>query len=317
MKKYLLFLFFFIIINLLQYLTGTAQNLVPNWSFETIDTCNFNNANCTSGVDVGSVLPWEGYSADLYNVCSIQPDCGVPFNFPGFQVAHTGNGYVGEYFYDLSSTNYREYIQVALDSVMKNNHKYCCTFYVSLSNVLAVGIDHIGMYISTTHTSMPTTGILNYIPQIIDANIVIDTTNWTLISGEYIANGGEQYIVIGNFNSAATTDTLSLHGSFDSYYYIDDVSVWDCTGSGLGITEASESLDLKISPNPTSGIFTVNTSGIKMKEVKVMNILGEVVFRTTAANPQITIDMSNEANGIYFVEVRTEKGVMRKKFIKE
>ena len=69
-----------------------SQNLVPNWSFEIIDTCLFNVGNCTNGIGSNVASPWEGISVDLYNTCSINPNCDVPTNTYGYQYAHTGNG---------------------------------------------------------------------------------------------------------------------------------------------------------------------------------------------------------------------------------
>ena len=55
-----------------------------------------------------------------------------------------------------------------------------------------------------------------------------DTLNWKLIQGIYVANGGESFITIGNFNNDLTTDTITSNSTslYDgAYYYIDDVSV--------------------------------------------------------------------------------------------
>ena len=238
LKKYLFV--FLILIDLSSQHICLAQNLVPNWSFEIVNTCNFYiSSNCLSGVNHGLVPPWDAPtsgSSDLYNSCSVYPDCNVPSNWIGFQNAHTGNGYVGEVFF-ASFTSGREYIQVQLDSILISQHKYCVNFYVSLSDSHAFATNNVALYFSNTHTDTSATNLSFLQPQIIDTNIISDTTNWTLVSGEYIAIGGEKFIIIGNFNSAATTDTLTVNGSFTSYYYIDDVSVLDCTGSGLGVDE--------------------------------------------------------------------------------
>ncbi len=311
--KVKIILCFILILNgSFQRLNIFAQNLVPNPSFEQFDTCYFSGVNCSGGVYNGKVLFWDspnGSTSDLYMSCSSAPYCDVPTNVLGYQKARTGNAYVGEACFGSG----REYIQTQLDSLLIVNHKYCVTFYVNLSDIVSLACNNIGMYFSNTHTS---SGILiGLTPQILDTTIITDTTNWTLVSGEYIASGGEQFIIIGNFNTNATTSTIIVNNNTDSYYYIDDVSVWDCTGSGLGVDELSDN-NISISPNPTRGVFTVSTKQ-KVKNINIYNVLGEVVFTTTTANPQTTIDMSSEANGIYFVEMSAEKGVMRKKFIKE
>jgi hypothetical protein len=48
-------------------------------------------------------------------------------------------------------------------------------------------------------------------------------------------------------------------------------------------------------------------------------LLGEKVYATTNNKPQTTnkIDISSFPSGVYVVEVRTEKGIAVKKFVKE
>ncbi len=55
------------------------------------------------------------------------------------------------------------------------------------------------MYFSTTHTHIVANSLFSYTPQINETTVITDTANWTLVSGLFIANGGEQYIIIGNF----------------------------------------------------------------------------------------------------------------------
>lgn len=185
-------------------------NLVPNWSFEIIDSCNF-GLNCSGGLTSGLAPPWDsptGTSSDLYNSCSTHPFCRVPSNYDGYQNAHTGNGYVGIICY-AQNTNYREYIQTPLDSTLISQHKYCVSFYVTLGSWLALSTNNIGMYFSPTHTHIQTNYGLTFTPQINQTTVVGDTTNWTEITGTYIANGGEQYIIIGNFFPDSLTDTIA------------------------------------------------------------------------------------------------------------
>ena len=54
-----------------------------------------------------------------------------------------------------------------------------------------------------------------------------------------------------------------------------------------------------------------------IKEIKLMNVLGEVVFQSTPNTNQLTINGNQFSNGVYFVEIKTEKGVVNKKIIKQ
>ena len=78
-------------------------------------------------------------------------------------------------------------------------------------------------------------------------------------SGQYTAFGGEQYILIGNFFSDAFTNKLTKNGNLNAaYYYIDDVSVVDCTG--IGISEVNDDAEVSVYPNPASNTITIEST---------------------------------------------------------
>src|SRR3972149_1459638 len=101
----------------------------------------------------------------------------------------------------------------------------------------------MGLYLSKTQIYEPIYWNLPYIPQVESLNIITDIKNWTLISGEYIAVGGEKYLTIGNFRNDANTqrDTINPNAPWwnSAYYYIDDVSVY-CVDSGYTTATAGK-----------------------------------------------------------------------------
>src|SRR5690606_1200015 len=72
------------------------------------------------------------------------------------------------------------------------------------------------------YTPVPLTPQLNY-------TCVFTDTTWVRLQWDYVAVGGEQYIIIGNFfNNGATTTANTGQPAFPNpfgYYYVDDVSV--------------------------------------------------------------------------------------------
>ncbi len=311
---------FFILVNIIVFLQIKiySQNIVPNSSFESIDTCNLMSYGFNALQFWDS--PTDG-SPDVFNTCAFLPtNYSVPSNAFGFQHPNTGSGYAGSLFF-TENASIREYIQVQLDSVLMASRKYCVSFYVSLSNKSGVAVNNIGLYFSSTHTYVSTNFRLNFIPQINNTTVIIDSLNWTLISGEYIALGGEKYIIIGNFYPNSQTDSLptGVSGSLatQSYYYIDDVSVWDCTGSGIGITENSVTPIINITPNPATSIITVSTNNKKIEAIRIVDIVGKEIIIQKTNNNSASIDITDLADGVYFVEAITETGIARKKFIKE
>ncbi|MBL0330374.1 MAG: T9SS type A sorting domain-containing protein [Bacteroidetes bacterium] len=74
-----------------------------------------------------------------------------------------------------------------------------------------------------------------------------------------------------------------------------------------GISENGASNDFNIFPNPANGIFSVNSS-TKIFQIEVINMLGEDILSEKVNNNSAQVDISSQANGIYFIRLSTEKG---------
>jgi hypothetical protein len=238
-----------------------AQNLVPNPGFE-------NKISCPNDQDqLLYATPWyrpTGNTPDYFNRCSIVPQFnflpGVPANYWGYQDAHNGDGYAG--FASYNGGNGREYIAVPLLDTLRQGIRYCVSFYVSLSDSSYDGITPVSAYFSNTMVNDQSSGTyLPYTPQINSSiqNPLADTSNWTLISDSFTANGGEKYLTIGTFlpDSLLTIDTVIQPRPYSyvrfAYYYIDDVSVIPIASCIAGNDETicfQDSLQLGTQPNP-------------------------------------------------------------------
>jgi len=79
--------------------------------------------------------------------------------------------------------------------------------------------------------------------------------------------------------------------------------------------------ELEIFPNPTSGMITIRSE--KINSIKIYNALGENIYSFSVndlnsysqESQSITVDLSGQANGIYFLKVETEKGFYSDKLI--
>tara|TARA_Y100000589_G_scaffold147205_1_gene140793 strand:- start:27640 stop:28833 length:1194 start_codon:yes stop_codon:yes gene_type:complete len=215
-----------------------CQNLVPNPSFEYF-------TSCPSGFSqINSAVPW--FSANTYGTPDFLNSCAptglfsvsTPNNFRGFQNARTGVGYAHIFVMPtIGPSDYREYIQVPLISPLVAGQLYEISFYVSLSDKSRYATNNLGVHISSSPTYSVGYYPMPYTPQINETSIISDTSNWQLISGVYLASGGEQYITIGNFYydslTAKTINNPSSPNFFsDNGYYIDDVCVTPVGGTG-------------------------------------------------------------------------------------
>ena len=305
MKKLTIYLCLFLSLKV------SAQNLVLNPSFEDTIACTGTYAmQC-------KYWYWATYGSPDY--FSEQPDifCGtspVPLSNVGFQYARTGIAYVGlaPFFTTIfpSYVNRREYIGGILSDTLKQGHEYCISFYVSVADGMKYVIDGMGLYLSVDSAVDYTINTnLSFIPQISNpsGNIIYDTLNWVQISGTYIANGGEKYLTIGNFKDDANTMIDSTSSTANSaYYFIDDVSVIDCT---VGINEVNDNKDVgRLYPNPANTVVYYqdnlgeNENGI----ITLLDILGKQIkeYKLTKGNNLISIPVSDLAKGIYMIKIK-------------
>jgi hypothetical protein len=76
---------------------------------------------------------------------------------------------------------------------------------------------------------------------------------------------------------------------------------------------------LSVSPNPTSGLFVVQSSGFSVQSFKIYNLVGECVSQQTLNIEQKTLncDLRSQPDGIYFLHLKTSQGTAVKKIIKE
>lgn len=286
-----------------------AQNLVPNPSFEDTVICP------TSVNQVYNCQLWRNptqCTPDYYNSCSTTSGgaVSVPSNGVGMQVAHTGVAYMGIWtMAKIGPGSNREYIQSNLTSSLIANHKYLVSFYVSLAEISQYAISSLGAYLSNNQiTGSSACNLLPFIPQIQgkSGNVLLDKNNWVIVQDTLFANGGEQYITIGNFMQDSLSDTLYLGntgGANSAYYYIDDVSVIDY--GPMGIRDFVKSGSIAISPNPSDGYAFIKNQLRNEQRVKieVTDATGKEVYKQ-----QLLINDTMELNfqlpdGLYFIQI--------------
>jgi hypothetical protein len=228
--------------------TITAQNLVPNPSFEIFDKCPKDyNVEYKKILVPGWYMPTGGTS-DYFNVCA-KAQVGVPQNFMGNCLAKDGGAYAGIILIlepPADSTkpakiNYREYLGTKLDHPLIKGQWYVVRFYFSIPSRSTYAVNRLGAYFSEEKIGHKlSTGVLSYKPQVYmdSVRMVTEKETWFEVVDTIQAKGNEQYMTIGNFYNDKQTryEPLSLAGlskiqqakvteSQMAYYYIDWVSV--------------------------------------------------------------------------------------------
>jgi hypothetical protein len=181
----------------------------------------------------------------------------------GTQTPHSGNAYTQliTYVGTTSNLNFREYVQAQLTSPLVSGTQYIVSFWVSKCDNTQWAAKDLGALLTTTAISSSNYANFPYVPQVQNTGgILTNTTNWVQISGIYTANGGEQYITIGNFKnqSATTKQHVQNTGHDNAGYYIDDVSVTPVPTGGGGLFQTDRLIGFADLPLPaTSGFIDV------------------------------------------------------------
>lgn len=78
----------------------------------------------------------------------------------------------------------------------------------------------------------------------------------------------------------------------------------------IGVEEVTDETIFTVYPNPTTGLLILKTNE-KFNQVVIKNVLGNVLFTTTATQ----LNLSQLPNGIYFIELQTEENNYLKKIV--
>lgn len=197
-------------------------NYVSNGSFESL------NSHSVSSL-YNSVNYWQPIDTNKYCdylATKLPPFSNAPYAL-GFQYPRTGNNYIITSFLD-----YKGYPRNRLKQKLKANTVYCAKYHIVNTNNNPYAVDGFGMYFadSTLDTINYCNVSLSYlIPQIQhNGGVITDTLNWIPITGTFVANGTEKYLVLGNFKTDAATNTLLINPTYSTTttadICIDDVS---------------------------------------------------------------------------------------------
>ena len=74
---------------------------------------------------------------------------------------------------------------------------------------------------------------------------------------------------------------------------------------------------ISIYPNPVNQNLTIETGQTKHYQLRVLNVLGQIVVQKDIYLPEETLDVANFSNGVYTLEISDKDIISRLKFIKE
>lgn len=235
---------------------------------------NGTNQVNTGGVNVGHGMVLITYSNGTSVTTSLLSGIGTGNSFP---VGVTTETYVA--VNTLGDSSVCSFTVTVIDSIVPT--------VVAPSNV--EGCDSIVNGISATTSDNCTGEALTY-----------DLTGATTGSGSGDASGS-------TFNIGTTTVTYTVtdaSGNMSSAAF--DVTVLDCAG----LQENAQLIGFNVYPNPSTGLYTVEFENTKMDhfEIDITDINGRSVYTSSTQDEFVNqaIDLREESNGVYFMEIRSE-----------
>jgi outer membrane protein OmpA-like peptidoglycan-associated protein len=263
-------------------------NLIPDPSFECYTDCP-SNVNTDKLYHLKNWSQTYG-TPDYYNSCSII--MSVPDNIMGSEPARTGHGYVGLYMYDKGNyreflsaqldaplEKERWYV-VKLYAALSENSGLCTDAFEFLfthnapsftgtdtsAAVPMIDTQYVGT--NAARDSMRNDSYKALLQDVTEREAKFlrsitpgainepgnygDKYTWKKICGMYLADGGERFVTMGNFNDDDNTPLKRPEaggiGAF-AYYYIDDFTIEplydsNLTDCGAGLPVVADAPDL-------------------------------------------------------------------------
>lgn len=162
--------------------------------------------------------------------------------------------------------------------------------------------------------------------QLLDFHIEPDQPNAYYSSGWYgelfkSVDGGETWFEL----NSGLSNTTSLFG----IYFIDDLIGWAVglngtiikTTSGgvlVGVEESfsNSSVEIALGPNPTSGIVELKyDKSYEISSLQLSDVSGKILMNLNTSFDRI--DISSLSNGVYLLEIETNKGLWRGRIVKD
>lgn len=311
-------LYIFLILISISISLNAQQNLLNNGDFENFDECP-SGESTPGNYQLEHCLGWHtptDATPDYMNPCN-NTVVDVPTNIGGFQMAYSGSSYAGIIAFSYQQGWWFEYIQGTI-SPLTSGKKYTISFYVSCGEGYSnITISKIGALMSSSLINNNNSLPISLTPTILNSTKLTDTVGWQKISGEFYANGSEQYITIGYFGDTNFIDTSYLQSfnfetSKSAYYFIDHVEIYE---------SENQNFTNIFSPNGDwiNDFIDFSTFCSETQSIIILNRWGNIVFNSTDGSTIWNgIDNSTakpHLEGVYYCLFLTENKVFKTEFI--
>ncbi len=154
--------------------------------------------------------------------------------------------------------------------------------------------------------------------------VLTAVTNNTLLCVGQTATLSVSGATTYTWNTTENTASIAVSPTVQTTYTVNGTDANGCSNNTTvtqdvsactGIATLTHDASIHIYPNPNKGMFVVELTSVS--KVTVMNALGQVVISETFEAGKHTVNINNEATGVYFVKVMTNNKQQIIKVIKE
>jgi outer membrane protein OmpA-like peptidoglycan-associated protein len=269
-----------IILILLSQLLS-AQNLLPNGSFEDMNYCVEFNQPC-------SMEGWNMFIMRNTHVRMLNK-----------KEAHSGKAYVAATILNIGGAA-KTFLETPIICPLQKNKEYKLHLFIQIADK---HIHPLQVFFSNQNYLAHWVNFFDSIPtiQISESNLIypqkIEPYKWLEFETKFIANGNEKYFVLGNFNRIETDEYTGHHKysrNGEMYYLFDDVSLmaddssvcsnyennlqeiyrqdfrhsfWNDVSDELGITSLVDSVNIQPNQVVDSVLFTQQIDTLTLPEI--------------------------------------------------
>ena len=162
-------------------------------------------------------------------------------------------------------------------------------------------------------------------------------TNWDYLYFEYSSDSGNSWTTIEDYtgdNSDMTEYDFNLTQNMlieniifrfrlvsDTYLETEGAVIDDFTVEGFSLSVENDfSQYVSLYPNPTKGVFTVDTGGqFQIKDIYLFSLDSKLIYSVKSSKSSVhTIDLTGQPKGLYFIELSTAEDykIIRKLTVK-
>ena len=245
-----------------------AQNLMPDPGFESY----IQQPDYVAGGVTRSLFWFSGNGTPDYFHDQYVSGAKPPDTYRGNQAPASGNGFAGIIAYAENSAF--EYLSVELRDILVPDQIYDIRFDINLSNESRSGTDGIGAFVLDHVPHRDSLRRYQYTFRNRYGNILVDTVNWVTIEGQFRAEGGEKYLMIGgkdrNGDLVSFSEPINPDFGF-TYYFVDNVYLAPCPNQRITRFELDTTLcegaQLMIEGLTNAKSYRWNKGGVKRSQV--------------------------------------------------